>query len=241
VEEEDSHHGAATKRHNKHEEPVGNEVHGPHQVTEGNGQAILGQLAVHGVEPGAGMTVELVLATRGLEVDQSVGGGGGQVESLAVDLDSRGLGKHLENIEARRAGRPGVAENRLVVAVQVSHMGGLVEERKLGSGLVEGLLDSSASTIAGLVSTRDEQPPLLGSSGVSGNRLVEGLLPVVQGQDVESHGTSLGLGRSNGVMVGWVRNVGSELADDILELGLVLVNGRALRDSESGQSRENSR
>jgi hypothetical protein len=237
---------------------------------------MLGQLAVHGVEPGAGMTVELVLATRGLEGDQGVGGGGGQVESLAVDLDSCRLRKHLENVEAGRASGPGVAENRLVVAVQVSHMRGVVEKRKLGSGLVEGLLNSSASTfcytlawgqfgrygdeckshstwsvaitsqiikhtIAGLVSTRDEQPPLLGSSGVSGNRLVEGLLPVVQGQDVESHGTSLGLGRSNGVMVGWVRNVGSELADDILELGLVLVNGRALRDSESGQSRENSR
>jgi hypothetical protein len=236
-----SHHCAAAKGHNKHEKPVGDEVHGPHQVTEGNGQAMLGQLAVHGVEPGAGMTVELVLATRGLEGDQGVGGGGGQVESLAVDLDSCRLRKHLENVEAGRASGPGVAENRLVVAVQVSHMRGVVEKRKLGSGLVEGLLNSSASTIAGLVSTRDEQPPLLGSGGVSGNRLVEGLLPVVQSQDVESHGTSLGLGGSNRIMVGWVRNVRSELADDILELGLVLVNGRVLRGSEGGQSRENSR
>ncbi|KAI6751761.1 hypothetical protein HG531_006457 [Fusarium graminearum] len=198
---------------------------------------MLGQLAVHGVEPGAGMTVELFLATRGLEGDQSVGGGGGQVESLAVDLDSCGLGKHLENVEAGRAGRPGIAKNRLVVAVQVSHVGSLVEERKLGSGLVEGLLDSSTSTFC----HGDEQPPLLGSSGVSGNRLVKSLLPVVQSQDAESHGTSLGLGGSNGVMVGWVRNVRGELADDILELSLVLVDGRVLRSSEGGQSRENSR
>jgi hypothetical protein len=90
--------------------------------------------------------MELVLATGGLKGDQSVGGGGGQVESLAVDLDGRGFGKHIEDVKARRASRPGVAQNGLVVAVQVGHMGGVLEERKLGSGLVEGLLDSSAST-----------------------------------------------------------------------------------------------
>jgi len=146
MDKENLHHGAAAKGHNKHEKPVGNQVHGPHKVTEGDSQTILGELAVGGVEPSAGMAMELVLATRGLKGDQSVGGGGGQVESLAVDLDGRGLGKHIKDVKTRRAGRPGVAKNGLVVAVQVGHMRGVFEERKLGSGLVEGLLDSSTST-----------------------------------------------------------------------------------------------
>jgi hypothetical protein len=117
VEEEDSHHGAATKRHNKHEEPVGNQVHSPHEVAKGNGKTELSKLSVEGVEVGACVVEELILVTSGVEVDKGVGSGSGQVESLAVDLDGRRLGKHLEDVEAGGTGRPGIAEDRLVVAV----------------------------------------------------------------------------------------------------------------------------
>jgi hypothetical protein len=86
-------------------------------------------------------------------------------------------------------------------------MRGVVEERKLGSGLVEGLLDVVTSAIAGLVSARDEQPPLLGSSSTSGHGLIEGLLPVVQCQNVELHGTSLSLSSGNRVVMTRVGNV----------------------------------
>jgi hypothetical protein len=139
--DKNSHHGAAAERHNKHEEPVGNQVHSPHEVAKGNGKTELSKLSIEGVEVGAGMAEELILVTSGVEVDKGVGSGSGQVESLAVDLDGRRLGKHLENVEAGGTGRPGIAENGLVVAVQVGHMRGVIEERKLGSGLVEGLLD----------------------------------------------------------------------------------------------------
>lgn len=91
------------------------------------------------------MVEELILVTSGVKVDKSVGSGSGQVESLAVDLDGRRLGKHLKDVEAGGTGRPGIAENGLVVAVQVGHMRGVIEERKLGSGLVEGLLDGVTS------------------------------------------------------------------------------------------------
>lgn len=161
------HHGAATERDNEHEEPVGDETHSPHEVAEGNSYAVLGKLAVEGMEPAAVNAVELVLATGLVEGNQSVRGCGSQVKPLAVNLDGRRFGEHLNDIEAGGTRRPGIAENGLVVAIQVGHMGGVVEERKLGSGLVEGLLDSSASTVAGLVAARDEQPPLLRSSSTS--------------------------------------------------------------------------
>lgn len=141
-----SHHGAATERDNEHEEPVGDEAHSPHEVAEGNSYAILGKLTVEGMEPAAINAMELVLATGLVEGNQSVRGGGGQVKPLAINLDGRRFGEHLNDIEAGGTCRPGIAENGLVVAIQVGHMGGVVEERKLGSGLVEGLLDSSAST-----------------------------------------------------------------------------------------------
>lgn len=98
------------------------------------------------MEPAAINAMELVLATGLVEGNQSVRGGGGQVKPLAINLDGRRFGEHLNDIEAGGTCRPGIAENGLVVAIQVGHMGGVVEERKLGSGLVEGLLDSSAST-----------------------------------------------------------------------------------------------
>lgn len=262
---ENSHHGSAAEGDEKHEQPVGDQAESPHDVAEGHGETVLGGLAVEGVEPAINED-EVLLVTRGLEGDQVIRGGGGQVEPLLVNLDGCRLGKQVKDVEAGGASGPRVAQDGLVVAVQIGHVRAVLEKRELGRGLVEGLLDGSASayacvlatlsiaacrnahcasqrvkhTVARLVSARNQQPPLLGGGGISGDGLVEGLLPVLEGQDVESHGASLGLGRSDRIMVAWVGNVAANLAEEVLELGLVLVDGRVLGSGEGGQSREDS-
>lgn len=139
-----SHHGSATKGHNEHEQPVGDQAENPHEVSKGSGETELSDLAVEGVEP-AVEKLKLGLAARGLEGNQVVGGGGGHVQSLLVDVDLGRGREHLEDVEVGGGNRPGVAEDGLVVAVQESHVRSVGQNSKLASGLVEGLLNLVAA------------------------------------------------------------------------------------------------
>ena len=90
------------------------------------------------------MEAEAVLGALGLEVEQGLGRGGGQVEALDVDVDGGRLGQHLEYPEVAGAGGPAVAEDRLGVAVEDGGVGGLGQSRELVDGLVERRLDRAA-------------------------------------------------------------------------------------------------
>lgn len=141
------HHGSATEGDNKHEEPVGNKAESPHNVTKGNSKAKLSELAVEGVEEALGVnTLQVLLYTGFVPRGKSLSGGSGQVDALLVNLVDGGLGEHVNDIEGGGTGRPGVAENGLVVTVEVANVGSVIEERELGSRFVECLLNLAAVT-----------------------------------------------------------------------------------------------
>lgn len=87
---------------------------------------------------------EVVLGLLGVEVEKSLAGGGGQVETSAVDVDGRRRGQHLEHPEGPGARGPGVAEDGLVVAVDQGRVRGVGQSSELARGLVEGSFDLEA-------------------------------------------------------------------------------------------------
>ncbi len=94
-------------------------------------------------------------------------------------------------------------------------------------------------TEAGLVATSGQNPPLLGLGSTGRDRLVQSVLPVLQGQDVHLHGSSLSLQGSNGIMATRIGHDAAKVAEDVLELSLVLLEDALLGSSQSGQSRGN--
>jgi hypothetical protein len=93
-------------------------------------------------------------------------------------------------------------------------------------------------TEAGLVPASDQDPPLDGRGGIGGDGLVEGVLPVVNGEDRQLLLAQLGLHGGNGVMDAGTGDVRAELVQDILELGLVLLEEVLLGSGEDGQGRD---
>jgi hypothetical protein len=93
-------------------------------------------------------------------------------------------------------------------------------------------------TVTGLVPACGEYPPLLGLGGVGGDGLVEGVLPVLECENIELQLAKLRLEGSHGVVSSRVGNIRAHLAEEVLELGLVLLEGVLLGDSQGGQSRE---
>lgn len=95
-------------------------------------------------------------------------------------------------------------------------------------------------TKARLVSTSDQDPPLLGRLCAGGHRRIESVLPVVLGQDGELHGARLGRFGGGGIILVGRWDIRGGLAQDLLGLSNVLVQRILLRGRESGQSRDES-
>lgn len=93
-------------------------------------------------------------------------------------------------------------------------------------------------TKASLVASSDQNPPLLGSGLLGTDRGIQGLLPVIQGQDVQSHLSGLGLSSPDRIMSVGSWNVIPELVDIGLELGLVLLELICLSRCKNGQGQE---
>lgn len=139
-----THHASACKGHNQHEEPVGDEAKRPHDVTVGDGQTQLSDLAVEGVEPRIEEHKAGLLLVGSPELDEVIGRGGRKVQSLLVDVHGRGGRKHVEGPDGSGAGGPRITQDRLVVAVEHAHVRRAREDGELGGRFVEGLLNVAA-------------------------------------------------------------------------------------------------
>ena len=93
-------------------------------------------------------------------------------------------------------------------------------------------------TEASLVAASDQHPPLLRLRRIGLDRCIDGLLPVVQSQDVHLLCASLGLYSLSVIMSAGVGDVGAKVAQEVLELGLVLVEGAILSGRKQRQGQE---
>lgn len=136
------HHASACKGYNQHEQPVGNQTERPHGIAVGHRETELRDLAVEGVEPRIQQhEASLVLGLGRVELDEVLRRSCGHVESLLVNLHGSRRRKHIDGPDASRAGGPGIAQNRLVIAVDNAHEGRTGDDGKLGCRFVEGLFD----------------------------------------------------------------------------------------------------
>lgn len=154
-----SHHCPAEEGNAQHHGPAGNDAESPEDIGHGHGDAVLGKLAVKGVEVSV-LLLELALVLAGLvELNVIVWVRGGQVHALHPNIDRRGLGEELQQPDSAGAGGPGIAKDRLVIAVYVANMRRIWEGSDLGGGLVEGGLDTA--TVAYVV-----EVSLMGECGI---------------------------------------------------------------------------
>lgn len=96
------------------------------------------------MEEGLEQSVSWLLAVV-VAGDNGLGGSAGEVEAGSVDVNGSGGREHFKGPDDTGTGRPRVAENGLVVAVEDGHVGSLGEDGKLSSGSVEGLFDGFAA------------------------------------------------------------------------------------------------
>ena len=134
------HHAAAEEGHEEHHGPAGDDVEHVEEVAKRDGETVLGEGTLEGVEVSV-MVCPALLVTLVVQVDVGLIGGGGHVHALAVDLDRCGRGYHVDSPDSSAACRPAVAENGLVVAVDDCQVRGFGEQGEPGGGGVEGLLN----------------------------------------------------------------------------------------------------
>jgi len=157
-----AHEGSADERNTNHEHPTWDNSENPEKVTERHSEAVLGENAVEWVE------VALVKRLRlpflgGVKIRERLDSSGGSVQRLNANIDWRRWRRELHDPERWWAGTPGIAEDRLVVAVEVSELRGSRVGRPEGCSLIESSLYANAVAKAGLVSSSNENPPLLRS------------------------------------------------------------------------------
>ena len=93
------------------------------------------------MEVGVGSDEAELLLAGGVQVEDVLRRGAAQVQGLPVHIDISRLGHHVEDPEGARAGRPGVAQDRLVVAVKVAQVRRVGHSAELDDRLVPGLLN----------------------------------------------------------------------------------------------------
>lgn len=93
-------------------------------------------------------------------------------------------------------------------------------------------------TKACLVPTGNQNPPLLGSGRLGLDGKVQSLLPVVQGENIHLHLANLGFSRGHWIMPVGAGDIGAEVSEEILELGLVLLEWSFLRGGKKRQGRQ---
>ena len=96
-------------------------------------------------------------------------------------------------------------------------------------------------TEAGLVAASDENPPLLRLCSLGLNRRIQSVLPAAQSKDIHLFRAGLGLRSLDRVMSARVGQVGAKVAEEVLELSLVLVKGVLLGDREERQGQKDRR
>jgi hypothetical protein len=141
------HHRSADHGENQHGHPARDETEAPENVTNNIGQAQLSNLSVEGVEEAID-TLESLLLVGVAQSNNVIRGNGGGVEPLLIDVYGGRLREHLKHPEVGGSGAPGVAEDRLVIAVDVAHVRAAGEDGELASGLVEGGVDPVATAFA---------------------------------------------------------------------------------------------
>jgi len=206
--------------------------------------------------------VENALVRRGLlvrllKVDGGDLGGG---DRGAVDIDGadgRGgralVEKRLGKLQVEDTGRadgPGVAEDTVLVAVQVCEVGRVRGGREEGDTAIEGLLGLLASSKAGGIAAGDKDHPLLDARAGSRGAGLDELLVVGEGQlrhldigdlcggGVDRVGDGFDRGRGGDGGGGGLRSLCEEaldLANDILE------ERNLLRGTESRQGEKYGR
>lgn len=144
----DLHEGPAEKGNSDHRQPGRHLREAPSSVSVGNGQTVLLQRAIEGVEKTLVRSnlVNLVINKKFLE---SLGGGRGAVQRLVADLGNRRrlVSQRLGNAELDqrwRADRPRVAENVLPLTVDEAKFG----RRRLGGDDRGGCLELLATRLA---------------------------------------------------------------------------------------------
>ena len=233
------HHSSADHGEDQHGKPAWDKAEGPEEVANRLRQAQFGNLAVEGMEQTLD-TNEGLLLVGVTEGNKVIRGRGGSVEPLLVNIDGGRRGEHVEDPNVGSRGTPRIAKDRLVVAVHVTHVRAARKDGKLAGGLVEGSFNPLATTVAGLVPASNQNPPLDGSCRVGGNGLIKGFLPVVNGQDRQFLLAQLGLGGSDRVVDTRAGDVRAKLAEDVLEVCLVLLEEVFLSAGEDGQRRDES-
>ena len=84
------------------------------------------------------------LVLGGVQVQESLGVGGGQVKALQVDVSLGRRREHLKDPESASSSGPSVAEDGLIIAVDISNVGSVGESSELGGSLIEGSLHLQA-------------------------------------------------------------------------------------------------
>lgn len=106
------------------------------------------------------MKLLLLVRLRRIQAGKGLNSGSGSVDLDNANIDWRRWCSYVHNPERRWTGSPAVAENWLIVAVEVCQVRRRRIHRPEGCGLVECGLDLVAETKAGLVSSSDQDPPL---------------------------------------------------------------------------------
>lgn len=129
---EDSHQRSAEERNNKHHSPRGNSAQGPEEVANGDSDTILSKLAIKGMEPAAVLKLApALLVTGDVGINNFLSGDGGEIQALDENISLSRGGEDIKSPENTGGSRPAVAENRLIVAVDVSEMRRLGELSEL--------------------------------------------------------------------------------------------------------------
>lgn len=140
------HHGTRGEGDNEHEKPVGKDVEEPQDVGKRHAETELGNLALEGVEVGVDLGPALISSLVGdAEGDHVVRGDQGDVEAVLVDVDLLGVGENVDGPDVASTDHPAAAQEGLVIAVEVTHLGAARRKGELGGSLVEGLVELTAA------------------------------------------------------------------------------------------------
>jgi len=147
------HHPAAGEGDEQHGDPVREDAETPQNPGDGDGQVVLGQEAVEGVEAVVEEEPALaVLLALVVNIEECLRGGGRSVQAPVPDVNVVSGILHLYGPEGGRADGEDVAKNGLFVAVGVGDARGIGELGELDGDLVVGLLNLGAATFSPAVS-----------------------------------------------------------------------------------------
>ena len=144
---QNAHEAPADERQEHHEGPVGNGIEEPNGIGPGHGKAIRVGPTLEGMES-TGMDLDIFLAVI-VNFDDVFTCGGGEVEAPDVNGDVGRGGKHIEDPQNPGSGRPGIAQDRLIFAVQHGQVRWVVTLGKGGGRFIPGRLQFCAASCRG--------------------------------------------------------------------------------------------